>query len=388
MDSRMSSAPSVVLPPPRRGLVLALVIAITAAFLALTWAIDSAYQKQRALLGREWLKTGDADFAAGKAAAAVEAYRAALQYDPDNSEITLKLAESLARAGEERQASSYLLALLQEEPGNGPVNLALARLAARQQDTTSALRYYHGAIYGGWFGHGEVMRRQARLELIDFLLGRKDLTDARSELIGVTGDLPRDPAVVASVAERFVRAGDDANALRLYRDAISLKPSTPGVISGAGLAAFRLGNYRAAVEYLQRAKAAGADAAVATTLETARAVLEIDPFARGLSNLRRIERLRRLLEIADARVQGCKPSATASAIAPQAAGVVQQLDLAERIAVARREMDHAREVDPDIVDKMMNLLLESEQARPDCAPPSPQDAAIVLIAHRREAVEQ
>src|ERR1051326_2231449 len=130
----MASTPSVVSPPPRRGLVLALVIAITAAFFALTWAIDSVYQRQRSALGRQWLQTGDADFGAGKAENAIEAYRAALQFDPNNPDITLKLAESLARAGQERQAQSYLLALLQEQPGNGPVNLALARVSARQQD--------------------------------------------------------------------------------------------------------------------------------------------------------------------------------------------------------------------------------------------------------------
>ena len=383
----MTSVPSVVLPPPRRGLVLALVIAISAAFFALTWWVNSRYQLERAALARHWVKTGDDDFAAGKAAAAVEAYRAALQFDPNNSDLTLKLAESLARAGQEHQAQSYLLALLQEEPGNGPVNLALARLSARQQDTAAAMRYYHGAIYGGWFGQGEAMRRQARVELIDFLLSRKDLTDARSELIGITGDLPRDAVMVASVADRFVRAGDDQNALRLYREAISLHGESPAAFSGAGMAAFRLGDYRAAVEYLQRARAGGANGEVTTTLDTAGAVLDVDPFARGLSTSRRVERMRRMLEIAAARADACKPTAPPSSIAPNVAGVVAQIDLAEQLALARRQLDRAREIDPDIVDGLMKLVIEAEQSSPGCPPPSPQDAAVALIARNREAAQ-
>ena len=383
----MAAGPNDVVIPPRRGVVLSMVVLICVAFFTLTYFVNAAYQRERTALARHWLRTADGDSAAGHAADAVDAYRAALTYDPADPQTTLKLAEALARAGQERQASSYLLSLLQEEPGNGPVNLALARLSARQQDVGAAMRYYQGAIYGGWSGQGEVMRRQARLELIDFLLTRNAVTEARSELIAVTGDLPRDPAVVTAVADRFVRAGDDANALRLYRDAISLHGATPAVWSAAGMSAFRLADYRAAEEYLRRAHDAGADGNVRQTLETSRAVLELDPFARGLSTQRRIERLRRMLEIAAARAESCNPAGapTAHPIAPAAGALIQQLDLAQRIAIARRELDRARELDPDIVDNLMKLLSEAEQSQAGCPQASPQDAAIVLIARSRQA---
>lgn len=370
--------------PMRRGALLSLVIFISAAFFVLTHFVNSAYQKQRASLAAQWLHAGDADAAAGRGEAAVDAYRAALDYDASNPEITLKLAEALARAGQERQASSYLLSLLQEEPGNGPVNLALARLSARQQDATAAMRYYHGAIYGGWSGQGQVMRREARLELIDFLLARNALTDARSELIGLTGDLPREPGVIAAVADRFARAGDDANALRLYRDAIALHGGTAAVLSGAGMAAFRLADYRAAAEYMERARAAGAAGTVSSALETARAVLDLDPFERRLPSQRRIERLQRMLDIASARVAACQPPALPSAIAPGAASVVQQLGLLQQIAVARRQLTRARELDPDLTDALMKLVLEAEQSQPQCSAASPQDAAVALIARAHE----
>jgi len=375
-------------PTARRGLVLSLVFLTSVALFVATYFINAAYQRERAALARHWLKTGDTDFAAGHAGDAVDAYRSALTYDPDNPEITLKLAESLARAGQEQQASSYLLTLLQEQPGNGPVNLALARLSARQRDTAAALRFYRGAIYGGWSGEGQTMRRQARLELIDFLLARNAATDARSELMGLTGDLPRDPAIVAIVAERFARAGDDANALRLYRDAIALRGETPAILAGAGMSAFRLADYHAAEEYLQRAKAAGADGTVTTTLETARAVLELDPFARGLSTSRRIERLQRMLEIAAARAEACRPAPPASAISPGAAQVVQQMESLQQIALARRQLAQTRELDADLTDGIMRIVLEAEQSEPQCPAATPQDAAASLIAHAREAVER
>lgn len=388
MNSTMAAGPSDVLRSPRRGAVLSAVVLICVLFFVLTHFINAAYQRQRGVLARHWLRTGDADVAAGRATDAVDAYRAALIYDPADPQTTLKLAEALTRAGEQRQASSYLLSLLQEEPGNGPVNLALARLSAREQDVAAAMRYYQGAIYGGWSGQGEVMRRQARLELIDFLLARNAVTEARSELIAVTGDLPRDPAVVAAVADRFVRAGDDADALRLYRDAISLHDDAPAVLSGAGMAAFRLADYRAAEQYLRRAHEAGADGGVSQALETSRAVLELDPFARGLSTQRRIERLRRALEVAAARVELCQPPASPSAISPEAAGVVQQLGLAQQIAVAQRQLERARDLDPDFTDSLMKVILEAEQNWPGCSPASAQDAAISLIARAREAVER
>jgi hypothetical protein len=233
-----------------------------------------------------------------------------------------------------------------------------------------------------------VMRRQARLELIDFLLARNALTDARSELIGLTGDLPRDPAIMADVADRFARAGDDANALRLYRDAMTLHGGTSAVLAGAGMAAFRLADYRAAEDYLQRAKAAGADGTVVTTLETARTVLDLDPFARGLGTSRRIERLQRMLDIAAARAEACQAAAPPSAISPGAAAVVQQIGALQQIELARRQLARAREPDADLTDGIMKIVIQAEQNEPQCAAASPQDTAASLIARAREAVER
>lgn len=370
--------------PIGRGLLLSLVIAICAVFFALTHFVNSAYQDHRAALAGQWLRAGDADAASGRVNDAIDAYRAALAYDPNNSATTLKLAEALARAGQERQAQSYLQSLLQEQPGNGPVNLQLARLSARQQDMDACLRYYHGAIYGGWSGQGETMRREARLELIDFLLARKAFTDARSELIGLTADLPRDPAVIKNVADRFARAGDDAGALRLYRDGIALQGgATSDALSAAGMSAFRLGDYRTAEEYLRRAAAAGAN--VSATLDTARAALELDPFARRLPQSSRMERLLKMLDIASARVQTCAPQAPASSISPAAGAEIRQLGLLQQIALARRQLSRSRELDPDITDALMRLVIEAEQSRPQCTAPTPQDTAVSLIARSREA---
>ena len=378
----------VALPAPfaNRGRILSAVIAIAVVFFVFTHFINAAYQRERATLARQWLQTGDADFAAGNATSAVDAYRAALTYDSTDPATTLKLAEALTRAGQQRQATSYLLTLLQEEPGNGPVNLALARLAAKEGNAADAARYYHGAIYGGWSGQGQAMRREARLELVDFLLDHKAVTDARSELIGLTADLPRDPDIISRVAERFVRAGDDANALALYRDVIALRHATPATWSAAGMAAFRLGDYRTAEEYLARAKNSG-DASVASSLDAARAVLELDPFDRGLSTSRRIERLGRMLNIAAVRAEACKPKTLPSSIAPAAAQVVQQLDTTREANVLRRQLTSSRELDPDVADAVMKFVLRVEQAGGQCPPASPQDSAVVLIARNRGAAE-
>src|SRR5512146_301957 len=111
----MDPGPSDVLPAPRRGVVLPVVALICVAFFVFTYFVNAAYHRERTALARHWLQTGDADFAAGRAGDAVDAYRAALTYDSVDPQTTLKLAEALARAGQERQASLYLLSLLQEE---------------------------------------------------------------------------------------------------------------------------------------------------------------------------------------------------------------------------------------------------------------------------------
>jgi len=370
-----------------RGGTLSVVIVISVALFVLTHFVNAAYQRERAALAEHWLKTGDTDFAAGNAASAVDSYRAALTYDSTNPDTTLKLAEALARAGQQRQATSYLLTLLQEEPGNGPVNLALARLATKEQDSSDAVRYYHGAIYGGWSGQGQAMRRQARLELVDFLLNHNAVTNARSELIGLTADLPRDPAVIADVADRFVRAGDDENALRLYRDVIGLRKATPAIWSAAGMSAFRLADYRVAEEYLARAKGAG-DNSVAASLDTARAVLELDPFARGLPTSRRIERLRRVLDIAAARAEVCKPPQPSTSISPAAAQMVDQLDTEKEASLLRQQLSSSRELDPDVTDAVMRFVLRVEQSGGQCPAASSQDSAATLIARNRQAEER
>lgn len=191
----------------QQPIVLMGVAVIAAALWTATHFFTRAYVARQDHLARDWFQHGQADVEAGRLASAIADYRTALAYSHDNFAYRLRLAQALVAAHQWRQAEAYLLALWDEQPGNGTLNLELARLAAARGDFPSALRYYHGAIYGFWDRDPAGQRRQTHLELVQFLLQHKATQQAESELIALSADLPRDPGLMVRVAGFFQAAG-------------------------------------------------------------------------------------------------------------------------------------------------------------------------------------
>ena len=194
---------------------------LLAGLFAVTGFLSKMLHSQQASLARHWSAQGEALLRSGDAAGAIEDYRSALVYQPDDRQNEFRLAQALAAAGRTEEAQAYLARLLEVSPGNGEINRELGRLAIRAGLESEAIDYYHGAINGAWPDHPRQQRIASREELSSFLLDAGDTTRAEDELLALAATVPDDDTTdVLQTAGLFLRAGKVAGALREYQIAL------------------------------------------------------------------------------------------------------------------------------------------------------------------------
>src|ERR1700683_2376643 len=270
--------------PRRESLHLALLLLLAIVFFVGVSGLSRVYRGQQESLGNRWFTRGEKDLKEQHYDRAASEFRTALLYSRDNYDYQLNLAEALVGVKRSGEAYAYLINLWEREPENGLVNLGLARIAAQKRDTEQALRYYHNAIYAIWPGDQEEQRRNARLELIEFLLSINARTQAQSEVIALAASLDDDPSEDARVGDLFLRVQDYEHALAEYRLSLKAERHDSAALAGAGEAAFELGRYELAQRYLRAEATENAgDTQSAMRLQTAELVLKMDPFQRQLS---------------------------------------------------------------------------------------------------------
>ena len=362
-----------------RPLFLVVVLVISIAFGAITVFAARFYRSRQVQFGAMWYGRGEAALAAADSGAAVQDFRNALYYSHDNPAYRLRLAEALIAARHIREAHSYLVTLWQDEPSNSIVNLQLARLAAAQANAPAALRYYHGAIYGLWpDGDAAARRRQTRLELIHYLFGLRDATQADAELIALTSELPPTAAAHSEVGQLFQQAADSERALQEFEEALRLNPKSPAALLGAGEAAFQLGQYENARRYLEQALKSGPrDPQAAELLATTRLVLEWDPNSQGISSRHRALRIVQAFRQARRRLQDCaaaknidlaaaNPSPPLTPNAPSASNQTAHNLIAQILGTIRRGETSTPEQMPIVLDpaEMQQLYRQATQIQP------------------------
>jgi tetratricopeptide (TPR) repeat protein len=356
----------------RRTLLTLVVVSLVPAFLIVN-AVVASTRTYRDHLAGEWAERGARDLAARRAGAAADAYRIAQEYARNRGEYRLPLAQALLAAGRLHEARAQLLTLWSDAPGDGVVNLELARLAAKDGDISAALRYYHGAIDGAWNENAAAARRDARLELARFLIVMRQPVQAQAELIALAGDLPPDPDLITDTGALLVLAGEYGRALALLRRALQLDPSKARAARFAGEAAFHLNLHRTAVRYLDQARRAGAlvDEAV-PMLETARAVLALDPDVRGIGSRERVRRVVRAYSIAAAALDRCASNAIDSVRAQMA----EAKSMVNERALLR---------DRDAVDRVL-ALVAAAVVRVDevCGPGNADERALAILVRPRD----
>ncbi|MGA8231115.1 MAG: tetratricopeptide repeat protein [Candidatus Acidiferrales bacterium] len=246
---------------------------LLAGLFVVTGFLSKMFHAQQASLARHWAAQGETLLRNGDAAGAIEDYRSALVYEPDDRQNEFRLAQALAAAGRREEAQAYLVRLLELSPGNGEINRELGRLAVRAGLESEAIDYYHGAINGAWPDHPRQQRIASREELSSFLLDAGDTTRAEDELLALAATVPDDDtADVLQAAGLFLRVGNLAGALREYQIALKNDTRNPVALAGVGTCAYQAGDYHAAEDYLSRAQREGnRNAAVADMLEKIRA---------------------------------------------------------------------------------------------------------------------
>ena len=371
----------------REPLLVGVLILITIVFSTITHTYSQAYDRRRNALGQQWFAAGDQALRENRPAEAVEGFRTALLYDPQNWDYRLYLAEALTRAGRTKQALNYYQSLWQFNPRSGIVNLHLARLAAQSGQVSEAERYFNGAIFGDWPEHAADRRHDALFELIHFYIERQDSAQAESHLIILAGNLPEDPVLHTRVADLFAQAGDYRRALTQYRLAYQLDVRYLPSLYGAGKAAFHLGDYRAAETYLSRASqedSAGND--VGNLLRVAQAAAALNPFEPGLREPEKIDRVVRAYQLASLRLDVCEKSfSAANPMPPSLTRLVEQAARWKPQANARFLASHA-----DQLESLFTFCVVVEkQSQSVCGgSPTPQDSALLALGESHSTDEK
>ena len=163
----------------REILQLLLLGALAVAAFFVTRALAASNRETTLNNGAEWYQRGTNLAREGDLAEAVESFRRAAVTNRREPKYVLALADALSRQHQNDAARAALLSLRGSMPEDPEVNLRLARLAARRGDIAETVSYYQNTLYAPRRAGENEQRRRVRLELIDFLLGRKQAT-ARS----------------------------------------------------------------------------------------------------------------------------------------------------------------------------------------------------------------
>ncbi len=403
----MSTAPEAFANPPKKislaeylrsePVLLTLLFVLAVVSFSAVTGLSRLYRAQQESLANRWFARGVADLNSQHFDAAALDFRTALRYGRDNYSFQLNLAEALIGAKRTPEAQSYLINLFDRQPENGVVNLELARIAAQNSNTEHALRYYHNAIYATWSneaGDRLTQRRDARLELVEYLLKTGATTQAQAELIALAANLGSEPEQQRQLGDLFMRAQDYEHALTAYR--LSLKGDRHNVAAeaGAGLATFQLAQFRLASRYLQAAVAGNPnDSKSAALLKTTGLVLQLDPYDIAISAAQRNQIVKRDFEIAGDRLKSCglTPDDAGRTSSPRnsfsgTSPVNSQGSLAERWAQMKPHVTtRGLERDEDVADSAMNLVFDiQQQTATGCATLTGEDEALLLIAKSRE----
>ncbi len=361
---------------------------ITAILFILTFLLHRSFTDHEALLGSRWKNRGEKALHAGNPQAAIESLRSALAYVPSR-DTEIDLATALAEDGRTQEAFAYFNTLRQASPGDGMINLELARLAARQGDVPLAILRYQSALDGTWHENGYERHRQVRLEMAGYLISQRQYDKARAQLLIAASNAPTsDTAALIHISHMLEQARDLPDALNLYRSVAKRQPPPAAALEGAGRAAFNLGMYRVAADYLGREMASSAavslppaaKAADQDMLDTANRVLLLDP-AGDLPARVRAKRILADRYLARARLAAC---ATSRSTSPQLSSLVGRWSqIPNRITVYQLEQK------PDLNQTILQLVYDTEMTTAQvCGPPTGDDAILLRIAQNPGAVEQ
>lgn len=370
-----------------REVVLTVCFVLLLFLFAITALVSRLYHRKVHSLGDEWFSKGEAAFQSRQVPAALNDYRNALVYSPNNPVFQLHLAQALAAAGRLDEADSYLTNLLAESPGNGELNLELARIAVRKNQIVDAMRYYQSAIYGVWDSDPLVRRWNVRRELVEYLLTHGDVNDAQPEAIALaqevpTGDIDRQK----TAGEFLLRSGLWDRARQEFQSVLKFDSRDPEALAGAGTALYQVQSYPEALLYFNRLPSdKRAEPQIADMIGKTRAIVSANPWAAGLSAEERARRTSDALMAAVARMTECAHEHGESLSEAPAVSDFQKF-YATTQSKSREWSERNLTLHPDRIDAAMVLVFQIEDAAAQrCGEPaSGPDNALRVIERLRE----
>jgi len=254
----------------------------------------------------------------GTPAAAIEPLQSAHSTERENQTYELALIRALADSGRTADAGPLMDEVLARLPNDGSANLEAARLAIKTGDEDAAQAYYHRAIFGRWSGADALARQTAaRLELIDHLAAKGQLQPLLAELISLNAESPTDPAVQAKIARLFLTAGSPDRSATAWQTYLSSRQdrgdneSAEKAWAGLGEAELQAGEYQKARTAFREAQWLNPnDVAVKSRFELVDMVAALDPTPHQLSAAAKHARAVRILDMANADLTRCSPSAS------------------------------------------------------------------------------
>ena len=370
-----------------REVVLTICFVLILFLFAVTAIVSRLYHKKIHSLGDEWFSKGESAFQSGQVTAALNDYRNALVYSPNNSVFQLHLAQALAAAERLDEAASYLTNLLAESPGNGELNLELARIAVKKNQPVEAMRYYQSAIYGVWDSDPLVRRWNVRRELAEYLLGRGDAADAQPEAIGLSQEVPTGDLDRQKIAgELLLRAGLWDRARQEFQSVLKFDSRDPDALAGLATALFQLERYPEALLYFNRLpREKNETPEITQAINQTRAIVGANPWAAGLSAEERARRTSDALMAAVDRMSECAHEHGESLAETPAVSDFQKF-YATSQSKSRDWSERNLQLHPERIDTAMALVFQIEDATAQrCGEPTAgPDHALRVIERLRE----
>lgn len=323
--------------------VFAAVILIVAGLSALDWFLASTElnelhaEAQRAFVEGERLREQH------NLEPALDQLRRAHALERKNPGYELALIDALISAGKRGEAEPLLDEVLQRESNDGRANLTAARLMVTDGRFGDAESYYHRAIYGEWPSRADQARKQARLELVDFLRKHGRNQELLAELLPLQEQAGSDAVLQKRIAHLLLEAGSAQRSQEAYRSLIEQNPKDPDLYIGLGEAELVRGEYRRAVAaFVAAYRHRPGDPAIRRRMEFASLIAGLDPTPRQLSSMEKYRRSLRILDQVRADYLKCAGALSDQTAAPATLPPNINNELAEEKLAQAEEIWRAR----------------------------------------------
>jgi tetratricopeptide (TPR) repeat protein len=308
----------------------------------------TSYHSERDKLGARHFRSGAWSLDHGNLDDAVDQFRKALLFSPDEEQYRLALADSLVREGHLTEAESHLDQLADEDPSNGRINSLLAQIAEKHGDRKLAIERFQRAVYEYWPPNQIPLRHEARWQLVHLLAAADRSNEAVGELIQLYSSTPDAPGRTR-IAFELLKFGAVSEAERIFHDQESTSPNTALPHRGLGMVDFDKGDFISARHEFQHAHHIdNNDQESVQWLTLTNSVIDLDPLLPGISTKERRRRSQNLLSGVVHFVTACSPGVANNANA------ASELDAANDLLTSTPKGEDIA----DIADTMQQLAVQ------------------------------